>query len=161
MSTTLTSLAAVTLTVASVVACPAARAQEATPDTWITQSRSVASRADVRDELRAAQASGAFMHGEAAGHDFTRAFRPMLARLQIATEAAEARRLGLTLGGEVQRFPTLQEIEAIRDPRRRAGHRAQGRPRPSRRAVTAIDRTGDGPAGSVHPELVEGPAGAP
>lgn len=120
MSTTVTSLAAVTLAVASVFASPASHAQEATPDTWITQSRSVASRADVRDELRSAQASRALMHGEAAGHDFTRSFRPMLTRMQVAAEAAEARRLGLTLSGEVQRFPTSNEIESIR----RAGAQA-------------------------------------
>jgi hypothetical protein len=127
---TFESLAAVTLAFASVFASPASRAEEATPDTWITQSRSVASRADVRDELRSAQASRALTHGEAAGHDFTQAFRPMLTRMQVAAEAAEARRLGLTSGGEVQRLPTPKEIESIR----RAGVDAVERSAASRHA---------------------------
>lgn len=107
-------LVAVTLAVASAFATQPALAQEATPDTSTSQSRSVVTRAEVRDDLRAAQASGALAHGEAGDHDFTRHFRPMLTRVQVAAEAAEARRLGLTLGGEAQRFPTPNEIESIR-----------------------------------------------
>lgn len=113
-------LAAVTLAVASAFASPVSYAQEATPDHWISQSRSVAARADVREELRSAQASRALTYGEAAGHDFTRGFQPMLERVQVAAEAAEARRLGLMSGGEVQRLPTTKEIESIR----RAGAQA-------------------------------------
>lgn len=120
MSTTFESLAAVTLVVASAFASSVSFAQEATPDARITQSRSVATRAEVRDELRAAQANGAIAHGEAADHDFTRSFRPMLTRMQVAAEAAEARRLGLTQGGEAQRFPTAKDIESVR----RAGAQA-------------------------------------
>ena len=111
---TIEHVAAVTLVVASAFASPASLAQEATSDAWISSSRSVASRADVQADLRAAQASGALAHGEAAGHDFTRGFRPLLTRVQVAAEAAEARRLGLTQGGEVQRVATPTEIEAIR-----------------------------------------------
>jgi hypothetical protein len=124
-------MAAVTLAVASLFASPA-HAQEATSDTWMSLSRSVASRAEVRDELRAAQAGGAMSHGEAADHDFTRGLRSMLTREQVAAEAAEACRLGLTAGGEVLRFPTAKDIESIR----RAGVRAI-----ERRAAKVADHT--------------------
>lgn len=125
-------MAAVTLAVASVFASPASYAQEATPDTWMSLSRSVASRAEVRAELRAAQARGDIAHGEAADHDFTRGLRSMLTREQVAAEAAEACRLGLTAGGEVQRLPTAKDVESIR----RAGLRAI-----ERRAAKVADVT--------------------
>ena len=125
-------MAAVALAVASLFASPASHAQEATPDTWMSLSRSVASRADVRNERRAAQASGAIAHGEAADHDFTRGLRSMLTREQVAAEATQACRLGLTAGGEVQRFPTANDIESIRQ----AGVRAI-----ERRAARVADLT--------------------
>ena len=107
-------LAAVTLAVASAFTTPTTLAQEATPDTPTTQNRSVATRAEVLNDLRAAKESRDIAHGEAGDHDFTRHFRPMLTRVQVAAEAAEARRLGVALVGDAPRFPTPQEIESIR-----------------------------------------------
>lgn len=108
------SITAAAVVVASTLVAVAAYAQEATPDHWSAQARSVATREAVRDEARAALAAGTLRTGEAGDHDFTRGFRPTLTRAQVVAEAIEARRLGLTSGGEAPRLPTAKELESIR-----------------------------------------------
>lgn len=106
---TIKTLAAVLVTVAAT----AVSAQEATPDTWITQATSTASRQDVHNEARAALAAGKIAGGEAYGYDFSTLFKPTLTRAQVAAEAIEALRLGLTQGGEVLRIATPAEAARI------------------------------------------------
>jgi hypothetical protein len=93
------------------VACAGAFAQEATIDTSI--SRSNESRMSVRNQAIAARAAGAVAYGEAAGHDFSANVGTSLSRAQVAAEAREAQRLGLTQGGEVQRFATPTQLESL------------------------------------------------
>lgn len=97
-------------------------AQEATPDTWITEAKSVVSRQAVDAQARMARASGELGVGEAAGHDFSSRAASKLTRVQVAAEAREAQRLGLTQAGEVQTFATASQLERIR----RAGEAAIG-----------------------------------
>ncbi len=95
------------------VAATASFAQEATPDTWITQAKSVASRQAVAADARDARIAGRIAFGEAAGYNFSSAFQSTLSRRQVVAEAIEAQRLGLTQGGEVSRFATAADHERI------------------------------------------------
>jgi Domain of unknown function (DUF4148) len=104
------------------VAATSAFAQEATPDTWIHEAKSVATRQAVNNEARAARAAGEIAFGEAYGHDFSSKIATRLTRAQVVAEAIEAQRLGLTQTGEVQRFATQGQLDSIR----RAGQSVAG-----------------------------------
>ncbi len=104
------------------VAATGAFAQEATPDTWIHEAKSVVSRQSVHNEARAALAAGEIRTGEAYGHDFSSKTMTRFTRAQVVAEAIEAQRLGLTQTGEVQRFATQAQLDSIR----RAGQSVAG-----------------------------------
>jgi hypothetical protein len=106
---TIKSIAAVIATVAAT----ASFAQEASPDTWVAQAKSFASRQAVEKEARTARIAGLTQGGEAQGHDFSKQYTPVLTRAQVVAEATEARKLGLTQGGEVVRIATPAEAERI------------------------------------------------
>jgi hypothetical protein len=72
--------------------------------------------------LPAARAAGNIGYGEASGYDFTAHTGSTLSRTQVAAEAREAQRLGLTQGGEVQRIATPSQLESIQ----RAGKSVAG-----------------------------------
>lgn len=80
-------------------AAPAVFAQEATPDTWISASKSRLTRAEVRAEAIAARDAGLIPRGEASVEPFLPRTAAALAqgktRAQVRAETAEARRLGL------------------------------------------------------------------
>lgn len=106
--------------IVATVAAAGAFAQEATIDTTVHQS--IASRQAVHNEAVAARAAGTIAYGEASGHDFSARTNSTLSRAQVVAEAREAQRLGLTQGGEVQRFATPSQLESIA----RAGQSAAG-----------------------------------
>jgi hypothetical protein len=108
------------IAIVATVAAAGAFAQEATIDTTVT--RSVESRMTVHDQAAAARASGTIAYGEAAGYNFTAHTGSSLSRAQVAAEAREAQRLGLTQGGEAQRVATPSQLESIQ----RAGKSVAG-----------------------------------
>ncbi len=110
------------IAVVATVAATGAFAQEATPDTWIAQSTSVASRQAVHDQAVAARVAGNIAFGEAFDYNFASRASSTLSRAQVVAEAREAQRLGLTQGGEVQRFATPSQLDSIR----RAGQNVAG-----------------------------------
>lgn len=106
--------------VIATVAAAGAFAQEATIDT--SMPRSVESRMSVHDQAAAARAAGTIGIGEASGSEFVAYSASNVSRAQVAAEAREAQRLGLTQGGEAQRIATPSQLESIQ----RAGQSVAG-----------------------------------
>lgn len=117
---------ATTKTLAAVlvaIAAGGAFAQEASPGTGtLIGTQSTTSREAVDAQARSARASGQIAYGEAAGHDFSSTVHGTLSRTQVAAEAREAQRLGLTQAGEVQKIATQSQLDSIR----RAGEQSMG-----------------------------------
>jgi hypothetical protein len=112
-------LAAILVTVAA----GGAFAQEASPGTGtLVGTGSMTTRQAVDAQARSARVSGQIAYGEAAGHDFSSSVHGKLSRTQVAAEAREAQRQGLTQSGEVQKIATQSQLESIR----RAGEEALG-----------------------------------
>jgi hypothetical protein len=104
---------------ATTYAAPTYTSWDAAPNYPIVDQRS---RAEVIAEtvgyLRATK--GAFSSGEARVADGVALAQPT--RSQVLAEIAEAKRLGLITHGEATAFPTLQQIEQVRQAGLRAAH---------------------------------------
>ncbi len=105
------------LALATFAAAGGAFAQEATPDTWSHDAKSVATRAEVHGQAVAALTAGRVQNGEVSQFfEAPRAATPALTRTQVRAEAVEALRLGVFRSGEaVTRVPTASDLASIRE----------------------------------------------
>ncbi|MEP7281774.1 MAG: hypothetical protein ABI696_07320 [Rubrivivax sp.] len=112
-TTTRTTVMTVATAVAALFGASTAFAQEATPDAWPTVS--IASRADVSSDARAALRAGTLPGGEADAVYASNGFMSTLSRAQVQAEAIAARRLGVLDRGEVTALPiTAAQRDVIR-----------------------------------------------